>query len=122
MPGQRNFFIWGRGIIAAEPAIYEHGRLYDLGRYPMLIEANPGAPVYGILISLDPHFYPDTLARLDELEGYDPQRPNICLYWRVQREVRLIKDGRYTPCWVYVGQPHQIQGYPLILSGDWKAR
>ena len=117
LPGQPNFYYWGDAIASQETAVFSNGRLYDLGSYPMLIEA-PGESVIGALISIDPACYQSVLARLDQLEEYDPEQPEQSSYIRAQREV-VLENGRSQTAWVYIGQWHFQPGIPIIKNGNW---
>ena len=119
LPGQPNYYVWGEAIEAEEQATLANGRLYDMGHYPMLIEAGD-KPVKGLLVGVAETEYGAVLARLDYLEGYDPAQPEACAYRRVLREVRGI-NGCVQSAWVYIGHPQYIAGKPAIPGGDWLA-
>ncbi len=119
LPGQPNYALWADAIVAEERAWLEHGRLYDVGRYPMLVEAGDGR-VCGRLIIVDPDRYQAVLARLDWLEGFNPKRPEQSDYQRVAREVRLA-DGRAARAWVYAGKIQRVSALPVVPDGDWAA-
>lgn len=117
LPGQPNFYHWGNSILTHETAVFNNGRLYDLGSYPMLIEA-PGETVVGALITVEPSPYQTILRRLDKLEEYDPQQPNQCSYIREKRDVHL-ENGRVQTAWVYIGQWQFQPAIPVIKNGNW---
>ena len=119
LPGQPNYALWADAIRAAEEAWLENGRLYDLGRYPMLVETE-GGRVQGLLVTVDPEQYPAVLARLDWLEGYNPEAPAHFGYRRVARSVCLA-GGRVAQAWVYVGQIDYGAALPVVPNGDWLA-
>ncbi|MDX1614913.1 MAG: gamma-glutamylcyclotransferase family protein [Candidatus Promineifilaceae bacterium] len=119
LPGQPNHALWGRSIGASQTATFRGGRLYDMGHYPMLVEAQRGL-VKGLAISVRPNRYRRLLRRLDRLERYDPQQPEHPLYRRVLRPVAR-PDGESLTAWVYLGRPELVAGRPLIPAGDWVA-
>ncbi|MBK8935863.1 MAG: gamma-glutamylcyclotransferase [Chloroflexi bacterium] len=118
LPGQPNAHLWGDGIVAQQNATLANGRLYDLGAFPMLVEEGE-EKVVGCLITLQPEQYHTTLAKLDELEGYDPAQPTASAYRREPREV-LGEDGRSYAAWVYIGHATALPGMMPIPGGDWR--
>jgi len=92
-----------------------HGKLVTLGRYPGLIDGT--GDVRGELYQLDD---PAQLEALDDLEEYDPERPEQSEYIRAVREVRL-DDGRTCSAWVYVYN-RDAKDCPAIATGDWRRR
>lgn len=119
LPEQPNAYLWGSGIAALEPAVLEPACLYDMGHYPMLVEEGRGR-VQGALVTVRAEVYTAVLARLDELEGFDPAQPAESAYRRLQRDVLLV-DGRRVTAWVYVGDTPYVQGCAPIADGDWAA-
>ena len=117
LPGQPNAFLWVDGVLSQDQAVLPNGRLYDLGHYPMLIEEGD-SPVQGMVLTIQPNMVAEIMARLDHLEGYDPEQHEACAYQRVAREVWLA-DGRSLTAWVYIGQPHYVAGLPAVDGGDW---
>lgn len=120
LPGQPNDYLWGESIVAKKPATFTSGRLYDMGSYPMLVESEEGGCVRGMLITVRAVDSDIVMARLDDLEGYDPARPDEDGYRRVQRTVQTA-DARSVTAWVYLGQAHTAANRPLIESGNWTA-
>ncbi|MCA9969125.1 MAG: gamma-glutamylcyclotransferase, partial [Anaerolineales bacterium] len=120
LPGQPNAHLWQQPGATTQPAALPNARLYSMGYYPMLVETDDDALVHGALISLPRAAHAATLARLDALEGYDPDAPDAPGYRRVERRVRLA-NGRFTPAWLYAGQPDLVAGQPPIPDGDWLA-
>lgn len=108
-PGQPNAVLWDGCEERMEGAVLENGRLYSLGHYPMLIEAEDGV-VKGTLLTIQPAKYDLVLARFDWLEAGAYRR----LLWRV-----LTENGRLAEAWVYVGHPSYVVNRPLIADGDW---
>ncbi len=119
LPGQSNYALWAEAIMVEERAWLEHGRLYDVSNYPMLIETGEDR-VQGVLITVDPEQYPAVLTRLDWLEGHKPEQPEQSDYHRVMREV-VLADGRTAQAWVYIGKIQYISDLPIIPNGDWAA-
>ncbi len=120
LPGQPNYFLWGSDIISVESAVFPGGRLYDMGYYPMLVTAVPPEKVHGMAVTVDPAQYEAVMQRLDELEGYDPERPEEAAYQRQVVEV-VLADGRSQPVWIYLGDAELVQDKPVIASGSWSA-
>ncbi|MGH6815663.1 MAG: gamma-glutamylcyclotransferase family protein [Hyphomicrobiaceae bacterium] len=93
------------------------GRLYDLGRYPGLIErAQPGDVVHGEVYALDDDSA--SLGWLDAYEGIVPGRPSD--YTRTERAVRLA-SGETVTAWMYVAT-RDVSRARHIRSGRWEAR
>jgi gamma-glutamylcyclotransferase (GGCT)/AIG2-like uncharacterized protein YtfP len=92
------------------------GRLYDLGRYPALVDSDdPAELVYGEVFALNA---PRTLlAWLDRYEGIVPGQHGHNEYERVERPVRL-DSGQEITAWVYLYRK-SIAGAPRIAAGRW---
>lgn len=93
-------------------------RLFDAGRYPVLVDARaPSDVVHGEVLELE---YPPTMfAILDPYEGFDTTRPNAGLYRREVRPVRLADDtGLDAWVYVYLGP---LTGSRHIADGRWTA-
>jgi gamma-glutamylcyclotransferase (GGCT)/AIG2-like uncharacterized protein YtfP len=73
------------------------GQLYDLGRYPGLIEADGEEWVHGDLYDLGERCA-ETLAELDRYENAESPQP--AFFDRQLAEV-VSADGNPTPAWVY---------------------
>ena len=99
-----------------------HGaQLYNLGRYPGLIESgDPGHIVHGELIALaNPHI---TLRWLDDYEGLVPGDHDQNEYARLERQVLLANGSAvpvWVPAWVYVFL-RDVERYRPIAGGRWK--
>lgn len=119
LPGQLHANLWGDAQVGDAAAVFHHGRLYDLGQYPILCEGEPGL-VYGKLIHVRQQDYGALLSRLDALEGYQPHRPQKSDYWRMARPVSLA-DGTAVQAWVYIAPPHFRPKGGWVASGDWAA-
>jgi gamma-glutamylcyclotransferase (GGCT)/AIG2-like uncharacterized protein YtfP len=96
----------GRGSIPAA--------LFDVGIYPAAIPAGDSR-VRGEIHRMDDS--PTVLAVLDEIEGFQPSRPDESLYQRVEVPV-TFDDGHVANAWVYfynapLGRAQRIE------SGDY---
>ena len=103
----------GRGLGAATL----HGALlYDLGRYPGLIESGDRDHiVHGEVITLaNPQI---TLRWLDDYEGLIPGDNDQNEYARLERQVRFA-DGGELSAWVYVFL-REVARHRLIANGRW---
>ena len=119
-PGQPN---WER-LLAGRCERVAAGRLtgvelLDCGHYPAAVERPEAGDAIGDVLWVQPAAWPEVLAALDHLEGYDPADPEP-LYTRVIRPVEVA--GELVDCWVYVAGA-QIAGSarPVVESGDWIA-
>jgi gamma-glutamylcyclotransferase (GGCT)/AIG2-like uncharacterized protein YtfP len=92
------------------------GRLYSLGRYPGLVEADgAGSLVHGELYALKTPAV--TLKWLDAYEGIVPGRAEESPYERVVRPVRPI-SGQTVNAWVYLYRK-SVKLHPEIEDGRW---
>jgi gamma-glutamylcyclotransferase (GGCT)/AIG2-like uncharacterized protein YtfP len=117
LPGQRNAFLWGSGIVRVEPARFPQARLYDLGPCPLLVERG-GQGVVGALIAVGAAVFTNTLRRLDALEGVDLAQSEGGVYQRLLREV-VLANGRSTIAWTYVARQGAHGDLPLVPEGNW---
>lgn len=85
------------------------GRLVDLGAYPGLVEG-PGRVVADLCHLADEA----SLARFDEYEGYDRDRPETSRYLRIM--VRLTEPG--VDAWTYLYNQAWTPEM-IVESGDW---
>lgn len=108
----------GREGLLVGPALIK-GRLFNLGRYPALVEREADAgTVHGETYALTT---PATSLRwLDAYEGIVPGREARCDYERVQRSVRLEAGGELT-AWVYLYRA-SLRRARAIDSGRWLLR
>jgi gamma-glutamylcyclotransferase (GGCT)/AIG2-like uncharacterized protein YtfP len=92
------------------------GRLYSLGRYPVLIEAAAGQyAVHGEVYTLNT---PATsLLWLDEYEGIVPGKPERSPYERSLRTVQLA-TGQAMTAWVYLYR-RSVRARPEMPDGYW---
>lgn len=120
LPDQPNFTLWGQEIAQMTPAKFHGGKLYDMGYYPMLVTVEDGNIIQGMVITVKAEQYDAVQQRLDALEGYDPNEPDLSGYQRRAVEV-ILANGRSQTAWVYLGQPELVTGRPSVSSGDWAA-
>ncbi|MEZ4645198.1 MAG: gamma-glutamylcyclotransferase family protein [Chloroflexota bacterium] len=118
LPGQPNDHLWQENAVTQEEAVFVNGRLYDMGFYPMLVEEE-GHQVQGMVLTVRPDAYVMVVQALDNLEGFDPLKPDAPGYRRVAREV-VLGNGRSVRAWVYMGQSDYVEGYFPIAGGDWR--
>lgn len=118
LPGQANYGLWRAAIFGYRPAVMAGARLYDLGDFPMLVDAL-GGEVRGLLVRVRPSSYRAALSLLDELEGVDLPPAGAPGYRRARRVIK--------PCglaaevaWVYVGNEANVIGLEPIAM-DWKS-
>ncbi|MBP6016754.1 MAG: gamma-glutamylcyclotransferase [Candidatus Promineofilum sp.] len=116
LPGEINFGLWREAIDDMRPAILVGARLYDLGYFPMALEAGQGE-LRGVVAWVRPSSYVAALSLLDQLEGVALSwgRPG---YRRVRRIVRSTGDSTLV-AWVYLGYEAVVVNLkPIAL--DWK--
>lgn len=95
------------------------GRLYDIGRYPGLIEsADPADIVHGEVFALEDA--PATFRWLDPYESIVPGDHVLSEYARSERAVRLT-SGVDVIAWVYIYN-QDISAARLVASGMWLKR
>ena len=100
--GQSNAHLLRGAIRRNRPAILRGAQMWDLGRYPMIIESDEGE-IAGELIEIEAAQYASVLKSLDRLEGVDgaaPENP-AALYRRLRRAVEI--EGERVEAWVYFG-------------------
>jgi len=92
-------------------------RLYDLGRYPGLVESGEaGDVVHGEVVTLTNPAR--TFLWLDAYEDVIPDKPDASDYARLQRAVRLAKGGAEINAWAYVFLK-DVARRRAIASGRW---
>ena len=117
LPGQPNAFLWEHTVSQWQAARLPGAALYDLGHFPMCVVA-PAGFVHGMLGYVQTDQYAVVTQRLDQLEGYNPAKPNASPYQRHIRDVTL-NDGSTMAAWVYLGQSAYVAGREPIMGGDW---
>ena len=122
LPGEANYYLWREAIVDLRPAVMRGARLYDLGAFPMLVDA-PDGEARGMLVRVRPSSYHAALWLLDQLEGV-----NLGRWLRGQsdgpgfrRARRIARPWGVAPAvaWVYVGDPALVAGLSPI-GPDWK--
>jgi gamma-glutamylcyclotransferase (GGCT)/AIG2-like uncharacterized protein YtfP len=119
LPGQPNYPLWSAAIARARPAVFPNGQLYDLGGYPMLIEAGAGQ-VQGLVVDIHRDHYPAILQRLDILEGIRPGRTPVDAPYRRAGRIVRVDEGKNVESWVYLGHAGYVSGRALITGGNWQ--
>jgi gamma-glutamylcyclotransferase (GGCT)/AIG2-like uncharacterized protein YtfP len=95
------------------------GRLFDLGRYPALVETGPDdGHVHGEVYALSNPA--EAFRWLDRYEGIVPGREAQSDYTRVERTAQLDAGGAITT-WVYLYRA-PLEGAAVIESGRWLPR
>ena len=92
-----------------------NGALYDLGHYPGLKNINGKGIVYGELYAVDQ----STLDKLDQIEGYFPNRPDHSLYLRQQVGVRPFDGGSTIKAYSYFYRD-RCRATRSITCGDYR--
>lgn len=118
LPGEANFSLWRRAIADMKPAMLSGARLYDLGGFPMVVDA-PDGEVRGMIVWVRPSSYRPALALLDQLEGVDMTPFGGYGYRRLRRIARLA-GGSSAVAWVYMGSEAIVAGLEAI-GPDWKS-
>ncbi len=99
------------------------GRLYDLGRYPGVVDsAETGELVHGELVELAGA--EASFAWLDPYESIRTDRPELSEYQRVERSVRLDQAGNAPVggdlvAWVYL-YAQDLGRARHVASGQWE--
>ncbi|HTR25699.1 MAG TPA: gamma-glutamylcyclotransferase family protein [Terriglobales bacterium] len=94
------------------------GKLFDLGEYPGAVLSSTGGPIKGLVFELPDD--PKVLDRLDEYEGFDPEKPGSSLFVRKRRQAEL-EDGRKLACWVYAYN-RPVKAETAVSGGDYLRR
>ena len=132
---QLPFFVYGtlragqcnatllRGAIARSRGAKLCGaQMFDLGPYPMIIEAEPQHEVWGELLEIEPEKYAaivKSLDRLESVDGNNPENPDA-LYRRLKRFVAV--ENEQLEAWVYFGREVVARRGCLLAGGDWVGR
>ena len=119
LEGAANHARFCADALTIEPASMQ-GRLYRLpAGFPAMIEV-PDGTVYGEAMT-----FPDleaTLAGIDLLEGYRPDRPEHSLYLRRVQPVTLLRTGETIPAYCYLWRGPLPEGAVPVPSGRWLSR
>ena len=117
LPDQPNFQLWGDSISRMEYGRIKDCQLFDMGAYPMLVESK-GKYVHGMLVFVIPEYKDEMITRIDELEGYDPEKHGESAYNREMQEVEL-ESGKTVTAWVYLGHKKYIEQEKPVPGGKW---
>jgi gamma-glutamylcyclotransferase (GGCT)/AIG2-like uncharacterized protein YtfP len=99
------------------------GRLYDLGRYPGLVDAASDERVRGVVLRLPDEGGAALLSHLDAYEGYVASQPDRSLFVRVAIDATLCghadaAGGAVLRCWVWrYNRP--VGNAAPVPAGDW---
>lgn len=114
---QQNYMLLRGHTLSEEPAFVQGMSLYSLRAYPFGVWGSHR--VIGELMIINPRIYYSLLAKLDRVEGHDPQAES----WIFRREQCLVttehQDG--VRAWVYIGNADYVAMQPHIFvpHGDW---
>ena len=117
LPEQPNFRLWRDSISRMEYGRIKDCQLFDMGAYPMLVESKKKY-VHGMLVFVIPEYKDKMITKIDELEGYDPEKHGESAYNREMRKVEL-ESGKTVTAWVYLGHKKYIDQEKPILGGKW---
>ena len=127
-PGGPNHDLVARAVTHLVPAHAPGLRLLAAahGGFPFVTPTSPADATCGTLLLLAPDAAAAALARLDQLEGYDPRRPDHGHYLRRRRPVVTDTDsifgppGTRLPAWTYLAGPAVPVGHLEPVPGnDW---
>jgi len=98
-------------------ATMTRARLYNLGRYPGLVESDAASDiVHGeVVVLANPA---RSFFWLDAYEGVIRDKPEASDYARIERTVHLVKGGTELSAWVYVFLK-DVAHRRAIASGRW---
>ena len=132
---QLPFFVYGtlragesnatllRGAIArTRNAKLSGAQMFDLGPYPMIIEAESTHEIWGELIEIEAEKYAaivKSLDRLESVDGANPENPDA-LYRRLRRFVRVGEEQ--IEAWIYFGRERVARRGCIVAGGDWVKR
>ena len=117
LPGQPNYRLWGDSISRMEYGRIKDCQLFDMGAYPMMVESKEKY-VHGMLVFVIPEHTNEMIIKIDELEGYDPEKHGESAYNREMREVELESKKTVT-VWVYLGHKKYIYQERPVPGGKW---
>ncbi len=128
-PGGLNYRAYLSGRTLAEcPACIDEAALYNLGYCPGLVIGSGLArsveQVQGMLITIRPELYGQTLRHVDSLEEYAPGNP-----WNwYERIIHPVRTHNATvEAWVYVAGSRvlnqvRVGRYRKVIGGNWRIR
>ena len=110
-PGERSCKIYCEPYLVNYRQATAPGRLYHLpvGYPAMTLE---GGWVRGVLLTFDDD---RVLKPMDELEEYDPNRPQDSAYWRIRHSIYTPTGEPLTEAWLYVMPRDRVEA----LAGQW---
>ena len=117
LPDQPNFRLWKDSISRMEYGRIKDCQLFDMGAYPMLVESEEKY-VHGMLVFVMSKHKDKMIIRIDELEGYNPEKHGESAYNREMREVELENEKTVT-AWVYLGHKKYIDKGKAVPGGKW---
>jgi len=83
----------------------------------MLVESKEKY-VHGMLVFVIPEHTDEMITKIDELEGYNPEKHGESAYNREMREVEL-ESGKTVTAWVYLGHKKYIDKGKPVPGGKW---
>jgi gamma-glutamylcyclotransferase (GGCT)/AIG2-like uncharacterized protein YtfP len=118
--GNYQYILQGR-TVAEEPAVLDGAAMYSNGGFPYVVSADDGQ-VVGELMHLDPQARPETMQRLDQLEGYRGADE----FNHYERNLVQVKDseGSMVTAWAYLAEgsvAERAKQLEPVPDGDWIA-
>jgi len=99
-------------------AIFQ-GKLFDAGSFPAAIKStNPNDQVQGELYAIKNADH--LLDKLDNYEGFEPEKPDQSLFFRTKEEVKPSSGDKMVPAWIYLFN-RPVTDFQAIPSGDYTA-
>jgi len=95
------------------PAILHQADLYDLGGYPGVKDGS--GIVVGELLRVDDR----KIKSLDTVEGYVPEDDHKSLFIRMEKQVRVLADGRSVMAFCYIYN-RNVGRETIISQGDYR--
>ena len=120
--GQSNAHLLRGAIARSRPAKLCGAQMFDLGPYPMIVEADARHEICGELVEIEAGKHAAILQSLDRLEGVegaDPENPNA-LYRRLRRQISV--ENEQIEAWVYFGRETLARRGCIVAGGDWCGR
>ncbi len=97
-------------------AIFQ-GKLFDTGSFPAAIKStNPNDQVLGELYAMKN--VDRLLEKLDNYEGFEPEKPEQSLFLRKKVEVQPSSGDKLVPAWTYLFN-RPVTDFQAIPSGDY---
>ena len=120
--GQSNARLLRGAIARSRDAKLCGAQMFDLGAYPMILEAESQHEIWGELLEIEADKYAAILQSLDLLESVDGANPenSDALYRRLRRFVCV--ENEPIEAWVYFGREVVARRGCLLARGDWCGR